>query len=394
MPLAFMGPLKAHSRTGEDAAMISKQDILKLLRRPDGQHPMLSVFLDTSVNSVNQRTYQVFLDKEIAKFQELDSDRPGHNREALGAAFERVYRWLDEEFDEANKGVAIYTEIGGDWLEGVQFPVPVRNRLTISDRPVIGPLVQVVENDHRHGLIVVDRVRLRMVGVYLGQVFAEHEVRTEPYPAPHDERAGGEAAKDRQKRKAEEVRHFFKEFALEVAEFDRRYRPDDLILLGTRENVVHFLDFLPQQQRDKVVHMEHAPVLAGTAEILQRLAPYFERQAQEQRMRAADLLHDRVEHQHLAVSGFDDTLTQLQEGRVDTLVLARDLEYHGAHCRHCDFYLARQDFTCPYCSSDLEHGVDLAEAMIRLAEEQEVRLEFVAPEAVLDLGGVGALLKF
>src|SRR5690606_27247540 len=37
-----------------NAAMISRQDILRLLHRPEGQVPVLSVFLDMSVNEVNQ----------------------------------------------------------------------------------------------------------------------------------------------------------------------------------------------------------------------------------------------------------------------------------------------------------------------------------------------------
>src|SRR5690606_10439913 len=220
------------------------------------------------------------------------------------------------------------------------------------------------------------------------------EVRTDPYPTPHDTRAGGEEAKDRQKRKAEEVRHFFKEFAQEVVEFDRRYRPDDLILLGTRENVTHFMEFLPQQLRDKVVHSNHAPIQEPTPEILSRLAPFFESQAVSREAAAVDLLRDRHANRHFAVAGFPDTLQQLQEGKVDTLVLARDIERAGAHCDRCGFYLDRQESTCPYCGGTLERSVDLVEAMIRLAEEQDVRLEFVAPEAVTDLHGVGALLRF
>ncbi|HEX7117397.1 MAG TPA: hypothetical protein VF212_01330 [Longimicrobiales bacterium] len=374
--------------------MISKQDILRLLHRPDGDLPVLSVFLDMSVNSVNQRTHRVFLDKELVRHSELDSDREGHHREVLGAAFERVRRWLDDSFEPANKGVAVYTEIGGEWLEAIQFPVPVRNRVCITERPVIGPLAQIVEQYHHHGLILVDREHLRLIDVYLGEALAEHEVRTDPYPAPHDERAGGEAAKDRQKRKAEEVRHFFKEFALETAEFDRRYRPDDLVLLGTRENVVHFTEFLPQQLREKIVHTDHAPVHASTAEIVERLRPFFQRQSEKEEATAADRLRDRVGHNHLAVADFPDTLEQLQEGKVDTLVLARDIERPGAHCRRCGFFLAGPDGACPYCGGALERSVDLVEAMIRMAEEQEVRLSFVAPEAVADLNGVGALLKF
>jgi len=374
--------------------MLTRHDVLRLSRRPAGEHPVLSVFLDTSVNEVNQRTYRLFLDKERAKHSELDSDRAGHHREALGEAFERIETWLAESFDESNKGVALYTEIGGEWLDALQFPVPVRNRIVISNRPVIGPLAQIVEENPSHGVIVVDRERLRMLYVVLGQPLAEHDVTTDPYPTPHDVKAGGEAAKDLQKRKAEETRHFFKAFALEVAEFDRRYRPDDLILLGTEENVSTFHEFLPHHLQDKVVHTEPAPPNPAASEVLARLHPFFAAQREQNEEQTVRVLRERVAQGHLTAAGIQGTLEQLQEAKVDTLLLARDGHLLGSACIRCGFLQAREDAACPYCGGRLEHGIDLAEAMIRLAVEQDAAISFVAPETLADLDGTGALLKF
>jgi hypothetical protein len=64
--------------------MISKHDLERLLNRPEGEHPVLSLFLDMSVNSDNKRTHQVFLNQRRAQFDELDSDRENRHREAIG----------------------------------------------------------------------------------------------------------------------------------------------------------------------------------------------------------------------------------------------------------------------------------------------------------------------
>lgn len=374
--------------------MISREDIQRLIHRPPSGHPIVSVFLDMSVNSNNKRTYGIFLAKRRSAHPELDSDRAGHHREALGAAFERIEHWVADEFDPANKGAAIYAELGGDWFEGLEVPVPLENRLVIEDRPVVGPLAEVVERYHHHGVVLVDRERLRMFSVYLGEPTHEHEVRGDPYPAPHDVQRGGYSAPDYQRRKAEEVRHFFKEFALEVGEFVRRYRPDDLVLLGTDENVRAFADFLPKAVRDRVVHTAHAPIDSPVAEVLDRLAPFFREQVEREESEAVALLRDRVGHDHLATAGFDDTLEKLQQGKVDTLVLARGTERRGRQCTRCGFYLVDGVRQCPYCGGETRADVDLREAMVRLAEEQEVPIEFTAPQALADLDGAGGLLKF
>lgn len=374
--------------------MISRHDILRLLHRPADRPPVLSVFLDMSVDSDNKRTHRIFLDQRRAQYVELDSDRPNHHREPVGEAFARVYQWLDEQFDPVNKGVAVYAEIGGDWLEGFQFPVPVRNHTMIAEQPVVGPLAEITETHRRHGILVVDREHLRMFTTELGLPMHEHEVHTAPYPTPHDVKAGGEAGPGFQRRKAEEVRHFFKEFALEVTEFVRRYRPEDLIVLGTTENVRGFVDFLPDPIRAMIVHTDQAPIHANTAEILERIAPFLLEQRQRLETEAVRALRDRSRHAHLAVQGFAGTLRSLQEGRAESVILAQGWQRSGSRCTRCTFYLDSTDLTCPYCGGPVASGVDLVESVIRVAEEQDVRLYFVPPESMTDSDGVGALLRY
>ena len=43
-------------------------------------HPILSLYLDMSVNSDNKRTYQTFINKQRSRFPALDSDRDAHHR--------------------------------------------------------------------------------------------------------------------------------------------------------------------------------------------------------------------------------------------------------------------------------------------------------------------------
>jgi hypothetical protein len=139
------------------AAMVSRDDIQRLIHRQDAGRKVISLFLDMSVNSDNKRTYGVFLSKQRSRFAELDSDREAHHREALGEAFSRIERWIEDNFDEANKGLAIYAEIGGRWIAGYQVAVPLQNRFEIAERPLIGPLAEVVECHPLYGVVVLDR---------------------------------------------------------------------------------------------------------------------------------------------------------------------------------------------------------------------------------------------
>lgn len=374
--------------------MISRQDIQRLLHHEANGAPILSVFLDMSVNEVNKRTYRTFLSQERSRHLGLNGDRASHPRDPLGGAFDRVQDWIDEEFDVSNKGAAIYTSIGGEWLEGLQFPVSVPNHVTIGPHPVVGSLAQILERPHHYGIMVVDREWLKLIDVRLGAPVAEHQVKTSAYPTPSDVRAGGEAAKGYQKWKAEEARHFFKGFVQEIEEFVRRYQPDGLILMGTEDNVQSFVEFIPEKLQGMIVHVDNAPVVPTNAAILERLSDFFEEDAIRDEAEAVDVLRDRIQQKYFAVGGIADTLAQLQEGKLDTLVLARRMEYSGMQCLRCGFYLTAPNGACNYCGGEIESGVDLVEAMIRLAAEQEVDITFADPGATTDFGGVGGLLRF
>jgi peptide chain release factor subunit 1 len=374
--------------------MIARDQIQQLIERPANGRNILSAFLDMSVSSDNKRTYRVFLNKEKASHQELDSDREGKHREALGEAFARLERWIDTQFDEANKGVAVYVELDGDWLQGYQFPLPVRNRLALDTRPVVGPLVEIIARYRHHGVVLVDREHLRLLSLHLDRAIHEREVTTDPFPAPHDIKRGGFSASDYQARKAEETRHFFKEFAAEVDSFVKRHRPDDLTLLGTHENVKRFSEHLPQHLQDMVVHTDAMPMDASSDEVRRKLSPIFDRHLEEGEARSIDRLRGRVSQDHLAVSGFQQTLEQLQAGKLATLVVARDLDHEGARCEQCGFLFAVDTDVCTYCSGPVQPNVDLVEEILRIAGDQDVAVEFVAASALEDLGSVGGLLRF
>jgi hypothetical protein len=375
-------------------AMITTNDIQRLIQRNPNDGDVLSLFLDMSVNSDNKRTHHIFLSKEKAAFAELQSDRDNHHREPLGAAFARVERWIDESFDPANRGVAIFAEIGGDWFEAYQFRAQVPNRLAIQPHPLVGPLTPLVHNSPRQGVILVDREHLRLLSVHMGQADEDYRIEPAAIPTAHDVQAGGYSQKDYQKRKAEETRQFFKDFVEEIGRFDQRVRPDYFVLLGTTENTKHFREFLPKALDDRIIHVAAAPTAVSAPELVKHLTPVFEEFAERGEAATLDLFQDRVKQSHFATSGLHETLIQLQEGKVERLLVERGLEKEGVQCTQCAFYLARRDGPCPYCGGTLRDGVDIVEAMIRMAANQSARVDFVPGDHMRDFNGVGALLKF
>jgi peptide subunit release factor 1 (eRF1) len=374
--------------------MISKQDLERILSRPPSERPVVSLFLDMSVNQNNKRQWEVFLSQKRTQLEETEPEmiaRQGHSVDALA---DRIRGWIAEDFAEANRGVVIYAEVGGDYFEAMQFPVPVQNRLVVADRPVVGPLAQVLESYHHYGVVLLDREHVRILSVYLGSLLDEIERHGDPLPVPSHVKAGGYSQARLQRRKAEEMRHFFKEFAAEVEEFVARYQPQDLVLLGTEENTAKFREFLPDSLLQKVVHTGNMWVDEPAAGVMEKLDPLLRAEVDRHNREVVEQLKDRVAHDYLATAGWQGTLAALQEGKVDTLVLAQDQRQDGVRCGQCGFVFARELTACPYDGSSTLEGVDVVEEMVRMAEGQGVHIAFAAPTEVQELKGAGALLRF
>ena len=374
--------------------MINKQDLERLISREPSGRPVLSLFLDMSVNQNNKRTWDVFLSQKRAQLEEVEPDLLAREAPAVDELAARIRSWIADDFDQANRGVVIYAEIGGDYFEAMQFPVPVQNRLVVADRPLVGPLAQVLESYHHYGVILLDREHVRILSVYLGSLLDEIEVHGDPLPTNSHVKAGGYSQPRMQRRKAEEMRHFFKDFAAEVEEFVDRYQPQDLVLLGTEENTAKFRDFLPDSLLQRVVHTGNMWVDEPAAGVMEKLEPLLRADLDLRNREVVEQLKDRVAHDYLATAGFQGTLTALQEGKVDTLVLASDHRQDGVRCSQCGFVFARELNSCPYDGSSTLEGVDVVEEMVRMAEGQGVQIAFAAANEVQELKGAGALLRF
>ncbi|HEX8675496.1 MAG TPA: VLRF1 family aeRF1-type release factor [Longimicrobium sp.] len=374
--------------------MITKQDLERLISREPGGRPVISLFLDMSVNHNNKRQWDVFLSQKRAQLEEIEPELIQREGAAVDELAARIRTWIADDFDQSNRGVVIYAEVGGDYFEAMQFPVPVQNRMVVSERPVVGPLAQVLESYHHYGVILLDREHVRILSVYLGSLLDEIELHGDPLPIPSHVKAGGYSQSRLQRRKAEEMRHFFKDFAAEVEEFVDRYHPQDLVLLGTEENTAKFREFLSDSILQRVVHTGNMWVDEPAAGVMEKLEPLLRADLERREREVVEQLKDRVAHDYLATAGFQGTLAALQEGKVDTLVLASDHRQDGVRCGQCGFVFARELKTCPYDGSSTLEGVDVVEEMVRMAEGQGVQIAFAAAAEVQELKGAGALLRF
>jgi len=93
-----------------------------------------------------------------------------------------------------------------------------------------------------------------------------------------------------------------------------------------------------------------------------------------------ELVHGAVEEEQGVVAGFDETLAQLQKGRIRKLVLARGLDPLLHQCVECGWMDRSADAVCSVCGGK-RRTISLWDTLPELAKTQNTEIDVVSNEA-------------
>jgi len=130
----------------------------------------------------------------------------------------------------------------------------------------------------------------------------------------------------------------------------------------------------------------------SSSELQQRLDPVI---ADWESRHKAALVAEFLGSERGTVAGIDESLAQLQKGKVRALILTRDLDVSLHQCVKCGWTDRSADPLCPTCGGK-RRTVLLLEILPALAKAHHADLEIVSGEAAESLkkgGGMGAWLR-
>lgn len=370
-----------------------KRELDELLSLEDGEPLFLSVYLDTSVNPDGQRTYGVFLKKKTSLMTKLQRHKRGETgvRE-LRENIRRLEAYLAEHLKSETRGLALFCSTRRGYFKALELPVPVRNKFAVSTSPNLDVLIELVEESRHYAITVLDQ--------HSGRIFSLH-LSDRPGPetslsqnVPGRTKVGGFSQMRYQRHRKDRIQHFMRDFAEQLERFDRREKPQGLVLLGTHENVSEFKRRLPRHLLEKVVLTRGIPAHEDEQDLISQVRRFVEQIEAQESHAALSQFYDRLCQDYLTVVGLDETLFNLQMGKVERLFVTDRLAGRGYRCINCDFVFCRNVHKCPYCTGPAE-AVDIRNRIEKLAELHGAQLELLDEPSFLDeLGGVGGMLKF
>ncbi|HEX9444367.1 MAG TPA: VLRF1 family aeRF1-type release factor [Candidatus Binatia bacterium] len=380
--------------------MITQDDVTALLERkgaPDS--PVLSVYLDIDQSKAAnlERRFETRLSDMLRSIAAgLDEKRAAH----FAGDAERVRRFV-ADLEPRGKGWTCFADDSARFFWERALQVPVQDQARWDETPYLAPLIKILDEYERYGVVLVDKARARLFTVFIGEIEERYD--------PLEELAPAEVARvkntgtdhmlsERQfQDKAEmHVHRHLKRVASTVEKIIGSHALDRLLLAGPVEAASELRGLLSKRARARVAARLALPVESSPGEVLEatlRVEREVERQAEKQ---IVDELIAADGH-HPVAHGLKRTLRALAERRIWQLVYAEGFGGPGGRCTNCGLLLDRAGGACDYCGGAVRPVDNLLEPMVESVLESDGKVEEVegeAAERLRPVGGVGAFLRF
>ena len=291
------------------------------------------------------------------------------------------------------RALAVFCSSQVDLFEVLQLTRPTEARVVIGPSPFVEPLVAALES-RRWLVALVSRREGRVLegpadGLEEGarlEDFVHGQHDQGGWSQPNYERSIEKDTEDHLRRVAEAVNRLWRT--------DRFHR---LAVGGPPEIVPRFEAHLAGDVRPGLIADRVAVDLSSASEeqIRRAVAKLVADDDKRTEREALDRLDAGIASGGRGAGGPYDTVTALNERRVETLMLEPGQDMRGFRCPTCGLIALESDGTCPADGSEMEHLDHLTEAVVEaaLAQGGEVMVVRHYPD-LGPLQGIGAVLRF
>jgi len=358
---------------------------------------VLSVYLDvdqSNATNLHGKFHNALKDMLRATEAGLQNGQTEHFAVDAARAMEYV-----SNLQPTGKGLILFIDASEKFFWAREVQVPLRNKTRWSEIPSVKPLLGLMEDYERYGIVLADRERARIFTVYMGEI-AEHEDFLATLPVRRIKSPGTDHLFSERRFQNKAAMHAHLHLKNVAESLDRLLDQngfDRILIGGPVEPTAELQQLLSKRVRGRLIDRLSLPVTASHGQILEqavRLGERLERQMEEQIVE--DLLAGDDKH-HPITLGLEPTVHALCEERIWRMVYADGFTPSGGQCSSCRMLFASPDGACEYCGSAIKPTDDLLERMVERAVAQDALLEQVTGNAAARLqqaGGIGAILRF
>ena len=365
--------------------MFSEKDLQELLDY-SAESQILSVYLSTDPTKTTTEAAKIQL-RNALKTVDLPDD------------VQAVEDYVNLEYDWFAKGLVIFSCQEEGLFQAHPFNLPVPDRVFVGDRPVLRPLIRLINTFTGWSVVLVDKQSARFFSFDFGELDKRYSVSGEE--VKQTKRGGGNAMPGRMggsdaSGKVENIiDQNIKEVIDLAVDFFTKNHIRRIMIGGTEENIARFREELPKSWQSLVVGQFPMSMTANDSEVLS--------QATQEALTAQEKINNALVSQAITLAakgahgviGLIDTLNAIHEGRLKTLLVLSDVEEHGFRCKGCGYLSGQEMEICPFCGINFEKIDNAIEMAVRqaLRNNAEVRI-VVEDEQLAKAGKIAGILRY
>jgi peptide subunit release factor 1 (eRF1) len=328
-----------------------------------------------------------------------DTIRNDEELKAFKTASERLKDFAAAYHPEARGVIAVFDAADGFfWSEEADFPMG--NLVRWNRKAFIRPIAAAIDEHERFGIVLLDRARLRLFTMFLGEIEEHLSEEFDPRKVRHTKTVGMDhlgSASRAQRKGDEQVRLNLRHALGDMRAMLEEHGIQRIILAGSSAITAELLGIMPQRLASRVIARVDIPISAAIEEIKAAAAPAaekYERDTEEALVR--DLVTSAAKTDR-AVVGLGHTLHAVNQRRVWQLACADGFCAPGFECSKCGALFSIETAACSLCGSAAFPVGDVVEQAVDQAFRKGARIEVVrggeAESALMNFGGIGAFLQ-
>ncbi|MCK4234041.1 hypothetical protein KAU34_12005 [candidate division WOR-3 bacterium] len=372
--------------------MITIKQIEELMKISSEKYPISSFYLGIAPVFLIQKKYRV-LAKDLIKEGTSDLSRfSEEQREFTEKDVKKILNFINYEFDEKSRGLAIFSSIGIKLWQVYQFPRRIKGRFVIDTDPYTRPLVRFFDENEKFFVSFVDNRKARFFSSYTGIVNEREEISEEIHG--RHKKGGWSQARFQRHIKNQTLKHL-NNVSDVLYEIYKREKFDHLILGGSQKARANFKNIMHSSlQKITVGEIEGGlddPIL-DLKESIQKIIDSFENKQSKKYLKT---LFDKLGQKHLAVNGLEQTVAMLNQARIHTLIVKENFTNPGYKCIGCETPYTKEIKKCSLCNKKIIKVPDVIDEIIEKTWELNGEVKFIKKSKELDdLGGIAALLRW
>jgi peptide subunit release factor 1 (eRF1) len=302
------------------------------------------------------------------------------------------------DLEPRGKGVIAFSDRSENFFWVREIKVNLRNRARWNETPYLAPLLEIIDDHERYGVVLLDKERGRLFTVFIGEIEEHHDAMA-PAPVRRYKASGTDhlLSESRFQHKADAHVHWHAKHVAELLDkLVDQYSFDRLLLGGPVEATSELEHLLSKRVRNRVVGRLSVPIKASAQEVLEAALDAEQRIARQLETQIVEQLIVGDAH-HPSALGLAAAVRALAEQRVCRLIYADGFAPVGGQCSNCGMLFTRTAGACDYCGAPVKAADDFLESIVEKVLLQNGKVEKVAGDAAARLkqvGWIGAVLRF